>query len=43
MGKSLEEQGAQVTGIDLAPGLVALAREEAVNRGARLISCRPVS
>ena len=31
----LEEQGAQVTGIDLAPGLITLAREEAVNRGAK--------
>jgi SAM-dependent methyltransferase len=31
----LEEQGAQVTGIDLAPGLIALAREEAVKRGAK--------
>jgi len=30
----LEEQGAQITGIDLAPGLIALAREEAVKRGA---------
>jgi SAM-dependent methyltransferase len=30
----LEEQGAQVTGIDLAPGLIALAREEAMKRGA---------
>jgi cyclopropane fatty-acyl-phospholipid synthase-like methyltransferase len=29
----LEEQGAQVTSIDLAPGLIALARQEAVNRG----------
>jgi SAM-dependent methyltransferase len=28
----LEEQGAQVTGIDLAPGLIALAREEATRR-----------
>ena len=28
----LEEQGAQVTGIDLAPGLIALAREEANKR-----------
>jgi 2-polyprenyl-3-methyl-5-hydroxy-6-metoxy-1,4-benzoquinol methylase len=31
----LEEQGAQITGIDLAPGLLALAREEAVKRGAK--------
>jgi len=31
----LEEQGAQVTGIDLAPGLIALAREEATQQGAR--------
>jgi 2-polyprenyl-3-methyl-5-hydroxy-6-metoxy-1,4-benzoquinol methylase len=31
----LEEQGAQVTGIDLAPGLIALAREEAANREAK--------
>jgi len=31
----LEEQGAQVTGIDLAPGLIALARQEAIERGAR--------
>jgi len=31
----LEEQGAQVTGIDLAPGLIALARQEAVERGAK--------
>jgi SAM-dependent methyltransferase len=31
----LEEQGAQITGIDLAPGLIALAREEAVKRGAK--------
>jgi SAM-dependent methyltransferase len=31
----LEEQGAQVTGIDLAPGLIALARQEAVKRGAK--------
>jgi SAM-dependent methyltransferase len=31
----LEEQGAQVTGIDLAPGLIALAREEALERGAK--------
>jgi len=30
----LEEQGAQVTGIDLAPGLIALARQEAIERGA---------
>jgi len=31
----LEEQGAHVTGIDLAPGLIALARQEAVERGAK--------
>jgi SAM-dependent methyltransferase len=31
----LEEQGAQVTGIDLAPGLIALARQEAAKRGAK--------
>ncbi len=31
----LEEQGAQVTGIDLAPGLIALARQEAIERGAK--------
>jgi SAM-dependent methyltransferase len=31
----LEEQGAQITGIDLAPGLIALAREEAIRRGAK--------
>jgi len=31
----LEEQGAQITGIDLAPGLIALAREEACKRGAK--------
>jgi SAM-dependent methyltransferase len=31
----LEEQGTQVTGIDLAPGLIALARQEAVERGAK--------
>jgi len=31
----LEEQGAQITGIDLAPGLIALAREEAIKRGAK--------
>ena len=31
----LEEQGAQIIGIDLAPGLIALARQEAVNRGAK--------
>ena len=30
----LEEQGAQIIGIDLAPGLIAIAREEAVKRGA---------
>jgi 2-polyprenyl-3-methyl-5-hydroxy-6-metoxy-1,4-benzoquinol methylase len=31
----LEEQGAQVTGIDLAPYLITLARQEAVERGAK--------
>ncbi len=31
----LEEQGAQITGIDLAPGLIALARVEAIKRGAK--------
>ena len=31
----LEEQGAQVTGIDLAPGLIGLARQEAIERGAK--------
>jgi SAM-dependent methyltransferase len=31
----LEKQGAQITGIDLAPGLIALAREEAVKWGAK--------
>jgi 2-polyprenyl-3-methyl-5-hydroxy-6-metoxy-1,4-benzoquinol methylase len=31
----LEEQGAQVTGIDLAPGLIALARQEATDRRAK--------
>lgn len=31
----LEEQGVQITGIDLAPGLIALAREEAIKRGAK--------
>jgi 2-polyprenyl-3-methyl-5-hydroxy-6-metoxy-1,4-benzoquinol methylase len=31
----LAEQGAQVTGIDLAPGLIALARQEAARRGAK--------
>ena len=31
----LEEQGAQITGIDLAPGLIALAREEATKKGAK--------
>ena len=31
----LEEQGARITGIDLAPGLIALAREEAIRRGAK--------
>ena len=32
----LEEQGAQITGIDLAPGLIALARQEANKRGAKV-------
>jgi SAM-dependent methyltransferase len=32
----LEEQGAQIIGIDLAPYLIALAREEALNRGAKI-------
>lgn len=32
----LEEQGAQVIGIDLAPGLIALARQEAITRGANV-------
>jgi len=31
----LEEQGAQVTGIDLAPYLITLARQEAVQRSAK--------
>jgi SAM-dependent methyltransferase len=31
----LEEQVAHITGIDLAPGLIALAREEATRRGAQ--------
>jgi SAM-dependent methyltransferase len=31
----LEDQGAQVTGIDLAPYLITLAREEAVKQGAK--------
>ncbi len=31
----LEEQGAQITGIDLAPYLITLAREEALKRGAK--------
>jgi SAM-dependent methyltransferase len=31
----LEEQGARITGIDLAPGLIALAREEAIKRGVK--------
>jgi 2-polyprenyl-3-methyl-5-hydroxy-6-metoxy-1,4-benzoquinol methylase len=30
----LEEQGAHITGIDLSPGLIVLAREEAAQRGA---------
>lgn len=32
---SLEEQGTHVTGIDLAPLLIAMARQEAINRGSR--------
>ncbi len=32
----LEEQGAQITGIDLAPGLIALTREETSKRGAKV-------
>ena len=32
----LAEQGAQVTGIDLAPGLIATAREEAERRGSKI-------
>jgi SAM-dependent methyltransferase len=32
----LEEQGSQITGIDLAPGLIALAREETSKRGAKV-------
>ena len=32
----LEEEGAQIIGIDLAPYLIALAREEALNRGAKI-------
>ena len=31
----LEEQGAQITGIDLAPRLIALAREESIKRKAK--------
>jgi SAM-dependent methyltransferase len=31
----LEEQGAQITGIDLAPYLITLARQEAADRGAK--------
>jgi SAM-dependent methyltransferase len=31
----LEEKGVRITGIDLAPGLIALAREEAIKRGAK--------
>ena len=31
----LEEQGALVTGIDLSPGLISLAREEAIKQGAK--------
>jgi len=33
----LEEQGTQVTGIDLAPYLITLARQEAVQRSAKAI------
>jgi SAM-dependent methyltransferase len=32
----LEEQGAHITGIDLAPGLISLAREEAKRRGSKV-------
>jgi SAM-dependent methyltransferase len=32
----LEEHGAQVTGLDLAPGLIATAREEAERRGSKI-------
>jgi SAM-dependent methyltransferase len=32
----LEEQNAQVTGIDLAPALIALARREAIQRGSKV-------
>ncbi len=31
----LENQGANVTGIDLAPSLIAMARQEAIKRGSR--------
>ncbi|NQT97317.1 MAG: class I SAM-dependent methyltransferase [Candidatus Marinimicrobia bacterium] len=31
----LEDQGAHVTGIDLAPSLIAMARQEAIKRGSR--------
>ena len=31
----LEEQGALVTGIDLSPGLISLARKEAIKQGAK--------
>lgn len=33
----LEEQGAHVTGIDLAPSLIAVARQEATRRGSQAI------
>jgi SAM-dependent methyltransferase len=32
----LEEQGAHITGIDLAPGLISLARQEASKQGAKV-------
>lgn len=32
----LEEQGAHVTGIDLAPSLIAMARQEAIKRGSEV-------
>jgi len=36
----LEDQGASVTGIDLAPGLIAMAREEATKRRSRITFIR---
>jgi ubiquinone/menaquinone biosynthesis C-methylase UbiE len=36
----LEEQGANVTGIDLAPGLIAMARDEAAKRCSRITFIR---